>query len=267
MALLMEYIGEIGIVGGLILIVISFCIIGFIKGLVKTLMALITLSVSGFTSWWGYNHGSSQVKHYIPEAPEFTNIICSVVGGGLVFYLFYKIFHFIVNPFDGDDDGKKKWNFGFPAASVSFLFALCFVYFVINRMRTTEELDKMKAMMAHGIENAPAREGIHKFIIENLQSSTIGQFIFQNDPLWEQNRAKIAKLAIIHVKSGAQSLAENPQASEILTHPDFLEWISKNSDIAATIEAGDPSALWNSGALEQLLDHPKLSDLLKNLKI
>ena len=258
----MEYLAEIGIVGVLILIVAVFCIIGFIKGLVKTLMALFTLGASGFAAWWGYHHGPALVREYLPETPAYTHIICSVLGGFLVFFLFYKVFNFIVNPFEGDEENEKKWNFGIPAAGISVLFALGFVYFGINRMRTTHELDKMKEIMAHGIENAPKPEGIHQFVIESLESSKIGQFIFQNDPLWEQNRVKLAKLAILYCQSGSKVAHEHPETKEILTHPAFLAWISEKADISAAIKHGDPSALWDSENLDKMLKNKELGNLL-----
>ncbi len=265
----MEYLGEIGVIGTLILIVLIFCIIGFIKGLVKTLMALFTLAASGFAAWWGYHHGPALVRDYLPDAPAYANtsIISSILGAVLVFFLFYKVFHFIVNPFEGDEESEKKWNFGAPAVMISLLFALGFIYFGLNRMRTTHELDKIKNLMAHGIENAPKQEGIHQFVIESLQNSKIGQFIFQNDPLWEQNRAKLVKLGILYHQSGAQVALNHPDTKDILTHPTFLEWVSKKTDLDSAIRHEDPSTLWNSSELDNVLESKELNKLIESLTL
>jgi len=95
------------------------------------------------------------------------------------FFLLYKLFHFIVNPFESDDDDKKKkWNFGFPAALISLLFALCFVYFVVNRLRTTDELNKLSELMEKGISEKTNDTGIGSFIIEKISANPIGSLIF-----------------------------------------------------------------------------------------
>jgi len=75
----MEF-SEISIIGGIILILLLCAFIGFVKGLFKTGLALITLAGSGFAAWWGYNHATSYFSQWIPNQPEFMNVIYTGLG-------------------------------------------------------------------------------------------------------------------------------------------------------------------------------------------
>ena len=93
----MDFSG-IGIVGILLLVLVFFALVGFVKGLAKTLMALVTLAASGFAAWWSYNHGPSRLGLYFENVPDFMNIVCAMFSGVLIFYVLYKIFYFIAHP-------------------------------------------------------------------------------------------------------------------------------------------------------------------------
>ncbi len=255
----MDFSG-IGIVGILLLVLVFFALVGFVKGLAKTLMALVTLAASGFAAWWSYNHGPSRLGLYFENVPDFMNIVCAMFSGVLIFYVLYKIFYFIAHPFESEDEEERKkgWNFGFPAGLISLMFAACFVYFCVNRMRTTDELSELKQMMAHGAGSADQRSGWHKTVMDQLNGSALGKWLFRHDPLWDDNKAKLAKLAIIYYQSGPEGLANNPQATAVLTDPEFAEWVVQQADLVKALKDQDPSALWESGILEKALEQPDL---------
>jgi hypothetical protein len=252
-------IEDIGITGILLLVLAFFFIVGFVKGLIKTLMALITLGGSGLAAWWGFNHGPSFLGQYFENLPEWTSTVCSIFSGVLVFYLFYRIFQFVVNPFSGQDTDKKKpWNFGFPAATTSFLFAACSVYFVINRLRTSDELAKLNHLMHQ--ENAPIEKnsGLHQFLITSITKSQIGKIILEHDPLWDSNRGKLAKLAILYQNLNSQEIVHNPIIKEI--------FVIQQSEIIKAIEKNDASSLWQAEALKKALSIESLKEKLQKLE-
>lgn len=259
---------EIGITGMLLMILILFFLLGFIKGLVKTGMALLTIVLSSYAAWWGYNHGESLLSDYIANLPSYINIICASLAGLVVFCTFYKVFRFIVNPFHGEDkESRSGWNFGLPSALLSLGLSVCFIFFLVNRLRTTNELDHLKEMMTQGMDKVPNRSGMHKLIIDKLSEYKIGQYLLNHDPLWESNRGKLAKLAVIYYQSEPDSMLENSEVTAILTDPEFVNWIMSQGDVIQALKEQDISALWESDGLDKALESKSLEQKLANLSI
>jgi len=223
----MEF-SEISIIGGIILILLLCAFIGFVKGLFKTGLALITLAGSGFAAWWGYNHATSYFSQWIPNQPEFMNVIYTGLGGIVVFCILYKIFSFISNPFESDDE-KKGWGFGVPAAGISFL--------------------------------------LHQFVMKKLESNKLGRLILDFDPLWNCDRENLTKAIVYYFQKGEQIEQEDEAAARLIKDPDFQNWIKDNSEeFIQAVQNRDSSQLWESDAVTAFLENPEWADKLEGFE-
>lgn len=266
----MEWVGfnvsDLSVTGVILLILAAFAVFTMLKGLVRSLFALTTLGVSGFAAWWGYNYGHSWLSQYSSSLPEHTHIIVAAFSGVGVFYLFSKIFDFILNPFEGEKkDNASKWIVGVPAILMSLVAALIFICVAMNRLRTTDAMDQIKYAMENGLENVEQRNGFHPQVMKKLNESVIGEFMLTYDPVWEQNRVKLA-LLLIHFyqypHAGEQIKGEGLQ---LIQDADFQKQVLSNLEVTQAMKNRDPSKLWEAQVLDVAVKHGKWSNLLTRL--
>lgn len=240
--------------------ILALAAVGFLKGLFRTVSALVCLGAAGYAALWGNEHAhdfTSSWSHAIPSiwVPKVVALLSGLVVFGVCRYLL----NFLVDPFDESETGRKI-GFGLPAAALSLVAGLALVWGSATAIRYAASLSELRDMQRTlSLKNNELTQHSSVLILkaqQALDASQIGQWQRQTDPFYTSGKLALSKLLIMYYDEPTRSqMLRNQELSTFLNHPEFIK-LAYCAELKHYPESGKPREIFNAQAVNQALQQP-----------
>lgn len=248
-----------GLTGIITMLLILLALFGIIKGAVRLVFLACTLGGAAYAAYWGSEQGLSKLREYWPEAPEISGNVMAIILGLIAFFILYKIFSFLTNPFE-ESNFISKFAFGIPGTIVSTAVAAGMVWFGINFMQDRGAEQEIKYLMAQNNPQKPSEYPPIAKLKQKFEATSIGQKFSKFYHLHDSRKYDLAKLIVIANTSLAKynELGRDPRYAKILSHPKVRKLIAGSPDIQQDIRQDKVQSLLKNPELKSLLTDPTL---------
>lgn len=238
-------------------LVLALAVIGFIKGLVRTVLSIVCLGVAGYAALWGNDHASDLTSRWIETPGTWIPKIIATLTGLAVFVICRYLLLFLVDPFNQSKTGKKI-GFGLPAAALSLCAGLTILWLGFTGIRYGGTLAELKHTRCQVLCIRDDHSTFHttpmllnaKLIID---ASSAGQWQRKSDFLDTPIKLKLCKLLILyHDNSTRENMLRDERMNTILNSSSFLE-LAYNGKIQELTESGRMRELYHAEPLDVFL--------------
>lgn len=267
----LQDLGATEIIGIAVLtIILALAFVGFLRGLMRTVMALICLGIAGYAALWGNEHAHDFTASWSVIPSIWAPKIVALVTGLLVFIICRYLLNFLVDPFNDSKTGQRI-GFGLPAAALSLCAGLVLIWLGFTGIRyaaSLSELHDTKRMILIDDPNDTRQTSALLLRAQRaIDDSDIGKWQRKTDPFYTAGKLALSKLLVMyHDEPTRIKLLKNKSVSQLLNHPTFIK-LAYSSDIKNYAESGKPREIFNSPAINQALENPQFINLFKQLDL
>jgi hypothetical protein len=262
---------DLGATGIITIVVLAFAIIGFLKGLIRTVLAMVCLGIAGYTALWGNEHASDFTGPWINNPGPWLPKIIAIITGLAVFFICRYILNFLVDPFNRSTTGKRI-GFGLPAAALSLCAGLAILWLSLTGIRYGGSLAELRYTQHQVLKDKAESGGASAYAAPlllkakySLDASSVGKWHQHTDPFYKPGRVTLCKILVIYHNSPLRSqLLENPALNSLLNNPSFLK-LAYLDDITKQASSGNPRALFSADPVSDTLSKPEFMELLQKV--
>jgi len=261
---------DIGVTGIIALIVLAFAVIGFIKGLIRTVSSMICLTASGYSSLWVNENASDLSGSLIHSSdPWLPKIIAGIVGIVILFVGRY-ILKFIANPFDKDDKEKKSFAFGLPSALICLSIGLVILWAASSTIRYTGSLSEIRQTRSLLLsdESKDRILAAEPWLLKAkhfLDSSLVGKWQRKTDPFHSPGKLTLCQILIMYSDTETRvKMLTVPEIHQVLNNPTFIK-LAFDEDMKNTIQTGQPKQLFKNQKVLRALEEEEFKNSLAAL--
>lgn len=239
----------------------ALAIIGFVKGLIKTLLALICLGVSGYAALWGNEHAHDFTASWSAVPSLWAPKIVAALAGLIAFFVFRYFLNYLVDPFN-DSKAGQRFGFGLPAAALSLCAGLALIWASFTGIRyaaSLAELRDTQQMLVLKQDNLSAAPSNYLLLRAQriIDESKVGAWQRGTDPFFQKDKLALSKLLVMYHHEGSRKkMLKNPEISPFINDPDFLK-LAYSEEIKDYAEARIPRKIFNAHALQQATSNPQ----------
>ncbi|BDS08871.1 hypothetical protein NT6N_39110 [Oceaniferula spumae] len=260
---------DLGATGIIAIIIVAFAAIGFLKGLIRTVFAMVCLGIAGYTALWGNEHASDLTGPWIQNPGPWLPKIIAVVTGLAVFFICRFLLHFLVDPFNASKTGKRV-GFGMPAAFLSLCTGLVVLWLAFTGIRYAGSLAEIRHTRHQllgddvTIQTTTAEPLLLK-AKHALDASSVGQWQRETDPFYQPGKLTLCKLLVMyHDLKTRKIILLDPEINPVLNDPVFIKaaYADAVKDHAQSVR---PRELFHDEAVVEALSDPAFSEALGSL--
>ena len=238
-------------------LVLALAVIGFLKGLIRTVLSIVCLGVAGYAALWGNDHASDLTEQWMENPGTWIPKIVATLTGLAVFVICRYLLLFLVDPFNQSKTGKKI-GFGLPAAALTLCAGLTILWLGFTGIRYGGTIAELKHTRCQVLSIGDDHGAFHttpmllnaKLIID---ASSAGQWQRKSDFLDTPIKLKLCKLLILyHDNSTRENMLRDERMNLILNSSSFLE-LAYNGKIQELTESGRMRELYHAEPLDVYL--------------
>lgn len=246
--------------GGVIgLIVVIFAVLGFVKGLVKLVFALLALGLAILAAHWGFVNGH-QIAANLVEKPEpwMSNVVALIAGIG-VFSICRSILGFIGSGFNSTGTAKKI-GFGPPAGLLGLFVGAILAYAAVVGVRYLGSVAELQ-YLDERLENPKSERTPPLFaqLKEKIDQSKPGQWLAQYDFINDPEQTELAKALLAHHDKASFSLQEESGA--------LVKLVAFDPELAQLAKEKNYTAILSHPKVEEILKKPSVREALQKLQL
>jgi len=243
----------------LVMLLVLFAILGFIKGAVRLVFFVFTLIGTAFAAYWGHEFGLEFIRRHWLEAPEVSGNVTGGICAIIAFIILRKIFGFLADPTE-QSGLVAKFAFGIPAAIVSTVIAAGLVWFGVNQLRDKGTQDEMKYWISQSDAKPMEKMPILAKLKNKFEDSAIGKGISSIYHLQDDEQHNLARLVVLanYSKEKLNELKGNQDVQRILKNKKVRNLLSNNPDIQKGIQQNNPKLILENPELLEILKDPEL---------
>lgn len=250
--------------------VLALAVVGFLKGLMRTVMALVCLGIAGYAALWGNEHAHDFTASWSAIPSLWAPKIVALITGLVVFFICRYILNFLVDPFNDSKTGQRI-GFGLPAAALSLCAGLILIWLGFTGIRYAASLselrDTQRMILLDQSETLQQTSALILKAQRALDKSTVGLWQRSSDPFYTSGKLALSKLLVMyHHEPTRIKLLKNPQISQLLNHPQFIE-LAYCADLKQYAKSGKPREIFNSSALNKALSQTTFKELFGQLDL
>lgn len=252
---------DLGATGIIAAVIVALAVIGFLKGLVRTVLALVCLGIAGYAALWGHEHASDLTSPWMENPGAWVPKVIGVLTGLAVFFICRYLLKFLVNPFNESRTGKKI-GFGLPAAALSLCAGFAIIWLGFTGIRYGGSLAELRhtrhLVLNQGDEDsADYPTPLLVRAKHALDASSAGQWQLRTDPFDDPVRLKLCKLLILyHHPPTRRKMLADPELSTLLNDAAFLE-LAYAEPVPALAQSGKPRELLHCNPVAGFLSQPE----------
>ena len=250
--------------------ILALAVIGFLKGLNRTFLALVCLGIAGYAALWGNEHAHDFTANWSAIPAIWTPKIVAAITGLVVFFICRYLLHFLVDPFNDSKTGKRI-GFGLPAAALSLCAGLVLVWLGFTGIRYAASLAELRDTrrileLNQTSESVQETSALLLKAQRIIDDSPIGQWQRSTDPLYNSGKLALSKLLVMyHHEATRKELLKNPTISQLLNHTDFID-LAYSEEIKHYAKSGKPREIFNSNAVREALNNTELMNQFKKIE-
>ncbi|MGB2403184.1 MAG: CvpA family protein [Akkermansiaceae bacterium] len=267
-------LSDIGPYGVVAVILIIFAATGFFRGLISTTLAVVCLTLSGYSAYWMHQHADELISQWLKNPQPWLYGLTAVLAGFAVFVLSRYLLRFLIDPFNLSKTGQRI-GYGFPAGVITFCIGIIFLWSSLAGVRylgAAAELQQAsfqikndhKQHQAWGLAN---QHIIPRFILarEWLDESSVGKLHSQSDPFHTSGKIKLGKILIYyHHKQSRIEMLKKHELSALLNDSVFLK-LAHSDAIKKASSSDYPIGILSSKLMTEALEDATLSSKLDKL--
>jgi len=261
-------LGATGIIG---IVILAFAVIGFLKGLMRTVLAMVCLGIAGYTALWANEHASDLTGPWISNPGLWLPKIVAVITGLVAFFICRYLLNFIVDPFNRSKTGKRI-GFGLPAALLSLCSGLTILWLAFTGIRyggSLAELRYTQHLLLKEESNGEDSNSASSYAVplllkakHALDASSAGKWHQSTDPFYAPGKLTLCQILVVyHHMLKREKLLEDPALNNLLNNPAFLE-LAYQENVKANALSPQPRRLFTDKAISQVLTQPDFMELL-----
>lgn len=257
---------DIGVTGIVCLGILAFAVIGFLKGLIRTVLAMVCLGVAGYSALWGHEHATALTGPWVGQPGPWLPKVIAALTGLTVFLICRYLLHFAVNPFNESNTGKRL-GFGLPAAALSLCGGLVVLWAAFTGIRYAGGLAEIRHThhLVLGEEKTGPNAAAEPWLLKAkhaLDSSSVGMWQRRLDPAYTPGKLKLCKLLVMYNNTPTRvNMLTEPKIHRVLNQPAFIR-LAFDDHIRELAQSGDARALFQEKSLVSALADHSLSDAL-----
>lgn len=251
--------------------ILALAVVGFLKGLFRTVSALICIGIAGYAALWGNEHAhdfTASWSHAVPAI--WVPKIVALLTGLVVFFVCRYLLNFLVDPFDDSKTGKRI-GFGLPAAALSLVAGLALVWVGATGIRYAASLSELRdtqRMLSIDTPEASKQTSVLLLRAQRaLDESSIGLWQRKSDPLFAKNKLDLSKLLVMYYDEPTRKqLLQDPEVGKFLNHPQFIE-LAYSDELKNYKVSRKPREIYNSSAVATALEQPEFLSVFQQLDL
>jgi len=254
----------------IVTVILALAIVGFVKGLIRTVMALLCLGLAGYAAFWGHEHALDFTKSWSVIPSIWAPKIVALITGVLTLMVCRYLLKFLIDPLNETRAGQR-FGFGLPAAALSLCAGLALIWGGISGIRyaaSISELHDTRRFIT--LKNSDEFRQTSALLLKAqkfIDHTAIGQWQRKTDPFYTSGKLALSQLLVMyHDEPTRIKLLKHPAISHLLNHPSFIK-LAYSKDIKHYAESGKPRDIFNSPALKEALNTPEFVDLFKKIDI
>ncbi len=278
----MEFLAQIpldqtAITIAMVAVVILFAVVSIIKGIIKTIITLISFTIAAAAFLFGFLQSPPHIEKLIPEAVGWMPLVV----GGVCALLAMVIIQIFLGVFSGksqkkkstsDEDGSKKKSRRNPLAPVfGLLVGIFALYGTIAALRyfgTHAELEHLQTYVHEGAEKAgqlPLLAQAKQWLDKSPIATFHERIDFINTPDY-RSRLNLAKLIIISGdKADLARASQEEQVREALKVPEIHAIALTGDELQTLCQDYQFQALFQNEQFSRLASRPSASRKLIEL--
>ncbi|MGE9267574.1 MAG: CvpA family protein [Verrucomicrobiales bacterium] len=244
--------------GGVIgLIVVVFAVLGFVKGLVKLLFALLAVALAAYAGWWGYQNGHSIAANIVEQPEPWMSTAVALIAGVGVYSLCRSVLGFLTSGFNSTGAAKKV-GFGPPAGLFGLLVGAAMAYGAVVGVRYLGSVAELRHL-DENLENPQEETSRPLFarLKKQIDESKPGRWLREYDFLNDEEGEKLAKALVAQKEKVALSLREDSG--------ELLKLVAFDQELAALAKERNYAALLSHPKVKEALKNPQVREALQNL--
>jgi|GEM_PF-592589 len=255
--------------GAIVLIILIFAVIGFMKGMIRMFFGLLAFTAGALIAYWGFQRGGTIAGYVISGADPWMSGAVGVILGLAVIFTARAIFGMVVKP-TKVQEGKKQ-NMPAMGAVLGLILGLLLSWFSLSSIRYVGTLTDLQ-----WVQNCLAEEGKITKVdkpalvkLRDLVDGTIpGQFHKEYDPLNHPVRAEIAKLRILTEHPYAiTQVSVNNGVRRAFRQTDIRNFLENSQGLTAFIKESNFSHLLEADSVRNLSELPAAREALIGVNI
>lgn len=251
--------------------ILALAVVGFLKGLIRTLLALVCLGIAGYAALWGNEHAHDFTASWSAVPAIWAPKIVAALTGLIIFFICRYLLNFLIDPFN-DSKAGKRIGFGLPAAALSLCAGLLLVWLGFTGIRYAASLAELRdtqrmLLLKQTTESAQETSALLLKAKRIIDDSPIGQWQRSTDPLYNSGKLALSKfLVMYHHEPTRKELLKNPTISQLLNQPDFID-LAYSEEIKHYAESGKPREIFNSNAVKKSLNNTELMNQFRKIDL
>ena len=260
---------DLGATGIIAAVVLALTVIGFLKGLIRTLLALICLGIAGYAALWGNEHASDLTAPWMQNPGPWVPKVIAIITGLAVFFICRYLLHFLIDPFNRSKTGKKI-GYGLPAAILSLCSGLIILWLGFTGIRyggSLAELRHTRHLILHQDtdDNNDYAPPVLLRAKLALDASSAGKWQRQTDIFDDPDRLLLCKLLILyHHGPTRHEMLKDEILNPILNDPSFVG-LAYSDSIPGLSQSGKPRKLYHNPEISSFLSNSGRSNAYANL--
>ena len=260
---------DLGATGIIAAVIVALATIGFLKGLIRTVLALVCLGIAGYAALWGNEHANDLTAPWMANPGPWMPKAIAIVTGLIVFSICRYLLNFLIDPFDRSKTGKKI-GFGLPAAALSLCAGLVILWLGFTGIRyggTLAELRHTRHLVLNQgkADTADYTAPLLLRAKQALDASSAGKWQRDTDPFYSPERLTLCKLLILyHHAPTREEMLRDSLLNPLLNHELFLQ-LAYAEEIQSLSQSGRPRLLFHAAPIDTFLQESKGPAMLHSL--
>jgi len=243
----------------LMVLLIVFAILGFLKGAVRLVFFVVTLAGAAFAAYWGCEFGLDYIRQHWATVPDVSGNVIGAICGFLAFMVLRKIFGILTDPME-QSGLIGKFAFGIPAAIVSTVIAAGLVWFGVNQLRDKGTQDEMKYWISQNSDEPMKKIPVLAKLKNKFEDSAIGKGISSVYHMQDDEQHNLARLVVL-ANTSREKLSElknDPAVQRVFRNEKVRKLLIENVDIQRAIDNNNPKVILENPELLEILKDPGL---------
>lgn len=224
---------DLGAAGAVAAVLLFLGLIGFFKGCIRSLLAILCLTAACYAGYWTYGNALELAGSLAQKAPSWMSLVIGITAGVISYFACRYLCQFLIDPFNASKAGRR-FGFGMPAALISLCAGIAAIWLLLAAIRfggSSAELKHFQQSLYgnHGQSSQASQIQQLKtpLLIKArtmLDESKLGAWHLNIDPFYSTEKMALCKTLILyHHDSSRLLLLKVHELQDLLVHPGFAK--------------------------------------------